>query len=293
MVSARVPGIAELMDDLVEGMQVRIRVRLRHPLSTTRQGCEAAASLLQAVPPAAALPGLGRARNDAHQQLLHNLQQLQQESAAALAALGVCVEAAEAGEAAADAVLTAVSASVTERLTSNQLSAALVSSASSHHTRRDSSSNGGSCGTAASNSDNSERCDMTELLPLLYGLGARLVSCGQALAELCPVPLCCNNPGCVELRGARLRAIAARPARRCTGPHTRSFARASALGRRAELLQHEAVKCHMHGAQLLFKAVQTCTHPGDWLEISKAYLCGVYRQVHTKHACCIPLWNLV
>jgi hypothetical protein len=28
------------------------------------------------------------------------------------------------------------------------------------------------------------------------------VACGEALAALCPVPLCCNNPGCVELRWA-------------------------------------------------------------------------------------------
>jgi hypothetical protein len=40
---------------------------------------------------------------------------------------------------------------------------------------------------------------VTALLP---GLGGRLVACGEALAALCPVPLCCNNPGCVELRGA-------------------------------------------------------------------------------------------
>jgi hypothetical protein len=41
-----------------------------------------------------------------------------------------------------------------------------------------------------------------QLSTLLPGLGARLVACGEALAALCPVPLCCNNPGCVQLRGA-------------------------------------------------------------------------------------------
>ncbi|WIA16530.1 hypothetical protein OEZ85_013207 [Tetradesmus obliquus] len=32
-------------------------------------------------------------------------------------------------------------------------------------------------------------------------LHRRLVACGEGLAALCPVPLCCNNPRCVELRG--------------------------------------------------------------------------------------------
>jgi hypothetical protein len=37
---------------------------------------------------------------------------------------------------------------------------------------------------------------------LLLGLSQQLVACGEALAALCPVPLCCNSPGCTELRGA-------------------------------------------------------------------------------------------
>ncbi|WIA16529.1 hypothetical protein OEZ85_013206 [Tetradesmus obliquus] len=37
-------------------------------------------------------------------------------------------------------------------------------------------------------------------LPSLAAL-CRLVACGEGLAALCPVPLCCNNPRCVELRG--------------------------------------------------------------------------------------------
>jgi hypothetical protein len=36
----------------------------------------------------------------------------------------------------------------------------------------------------------------------LPGLIQQLVACGEALAALCPVPLCCNNPSCTELRGA-------------------------------------------------------------------------------------------
>jgi hypothetical protein len=37
---------------------------------------------------------------------------------------------------------------------------------------------------------------------LLPELAPKLAACGEALAALCPVPLCCNNPGCVELREA-------------------------------------------------------------------------------------------
>jgi hypothetical protein len=48
--------------------------------------------------------------------------------------------------------------------------------------------------------DSSSCCAATSAL--LLDLGQRLVCCGDALAALCPVPLCCNNPGCVELRGS-------------------------------------------------------------------------------------------
>jgi hypothetical protein len=42
-----------------------------------------------------------------------------------------------------------------------------------------------------------------ELTALLPGLGAQLIVCGESLAVLCPVRLCCNNPYCLELlRGA-------------------------------------------------------------------------------------------
>jgi hypothetical protein len=46
----------------------------------------------------------------------------------------------------------------------------------------------------------------TQLLP---GLCERLVACGVSLAALCPVPLCCNNPGCVELHGASEQQLVA------------------------------------------------------------------------------------
>jgi hypothetical protein len=55
-------------------------------------------------------------------------------------------------------------------------------------------------GAAAASSSSSRLPGV--FVDLLPGLGARLVACGEALAALCPVPLCCNNPGCVELRGA-------------------------------------------------------------------------------------------
>jgi hypothetical protein len=55
---------------------------------------------------------------------------------------------------------------------------------------------------AAASSSSSSSLLPAAFMDLLPGLGARLVACGEALAALCPVPLCCNNPGCVELRGA-------------------------------------------------------------------------------------------
>jgi hypothetical protein len=61
------------------------------------------------------------------------------------------------------------------------------------------SMHGGTTSSSSSSSTSSSTEELTEMLP---GLGARLVACGEALAALCPVPLCCNNPGCVELRGA-------------------------------------------------------------------------------------------
>jgi hypothetical protein len=44
-------------------------------------------------------------------------------------------------------------------------------------------------------------------ITLLVDLGQRLVRCGEALAALCPVPLCCNNSSCVELRGSSEREL--------------------------------------------------------------------------------------
>jgi hypothetical protein len=37
----------------------------------------------------------------------------------------------------------------------------------------------------------------------------QLVQLGQALCAQLPVPLCCNNPGCVELRGASEQQLVA------------------------------------------------------------------------------------
>jgi hypothetical protein len=58
------------------------------------------------------------------------------------------------------------------------------------------------CNTKAESDNSSLGSSSVALVVLLPGLGARLVACGEALAALCPVPLCCNNPGCLELRGA-------------------------------------------------------------------------------------------
>jgi hypothetical protein len=41
------------------------------------------------------------------------------------------------------------------------------------------------------------------------GFGAQLVQFGGALCAQLPVPLCCNNPGCVELRGASEQQLVA------------------------------------------------------------------------------------
>lgn len=51
-------------------------------------------------------------------------------------------------------------------------------------------------------SSSSSQASAAALLVLLPRLSQRLVACGEALAALCPVLLCCNNPGCIELRGA-------------------------------------------------------------------------------------------
>jgi hypothetical protein len=58
------------------------------------------------------------------------------------------------------------------------------------------------CYTKAARSDVRTAVQAADVVALLPGLGGRLVACGEALAALCPVLLCCNNPGCVELRGA-------------------------------------------------------------------------------------------
>jgi hypothetical protein len=62
-------------------------------------------------------------------------------------------------------------------------------------------------------SSSSSTEDLTDLLP---GVGARLMACGEALAALRPVPLCCNNPGCVELRGASELQLVAGKGSQCS-----------------------------------------------------------------------------
>jgi hypothetical protein len=108
------------------------------------------------------LPGGCKVPAVMQQRLVQELQQLQQEAAAAAAA-----QAALGCNSKADAAEAAAGAATN--------------------------------GSASSSSSSNSTETFAALLP---GLGGRLVACGEALAALCPVPLCCNNPGCVELRGA-------------------------------------------------------------------------------------------
>ncbi|WIA16533.1 hypothetical protein OEZ85_013209 [Tetradesmus obliquus] len=63
------------------------------------------------------------------------------------------------------------------------------------------SSGSGSSSSSGSSSPNLVNSMPAAFVALLPALGARLVACGEGLAALCPVPLCCNNPRCEELRG--------------------------------------------------------------------------------------------
>jgi hypothetical protein len=47
--------------------------------------------------------------------------------------------------------------------------------------------------------------------------GQQLVRVGQALCAQLPVPLCCNNPSCVELRGASEQQLVASKGSVCSG----------------------------------------------------------------------------
>uniref|UniRef100_A0A383WPD8 MYND-type domain-containing protein n=1 Tax=Tetradesmus obliquus TaxID=3088 RepID=A0A383WPD8_TETOB len=129
-------------------------------------GCIGYAALLQANLPDCSLPGEPALRGSMQQRLLQDVQQLQQEAADALATLVQSGNAAD--------------------------SAAPTSSGSG------SGSSSSSSGSSSPNLVNSMPAAFVALLP---ALGARLVACGEGLAALCPVPLCCNNPCCEELRG--------------------------------------------------------------------------------------------
>jgi hypothetical protein len=61
---------------------------------------------------------------------------------------------------------------------------------------------GSSAASSSSSSGSSGYVIPAAFTALLPSLSQRLVACGEALAALCPVPLCCNNPSCTELRGA-------------------------------------------------------------------------------------------
>jgi hypothetical protein len=61
---------------------------------------------------------------------------------------------------------------------------------------------GGAEGASTISSSSSGRVIAAACTMPLPGLSERLVACGEALAALCPVPSCCNNPSCTELRGA-------------------------------------------------------------------------------------------
>jgi hypothetical protein len=122
------------------------------------------------------------------QQLNSDLQGLLACSSAVTAAIGsASAPAAPETDSAALAAAAALHSS-----SSTTISDCVGRQACSKHAGSSDSRSSSSCAAAPS----------TAMTPLLVALGQRLVSCGGALVALCPVPLCCNNPGCVELRGA-------------------------------------------------------------------------------------------
>jgi hypothetical protein len=68
----------------------------------------------------------------------------------------------------------------------------------------------------SSSSNDNNRGVLPAMTRHLLGLGQQLVACGEALAALCPVPLCCNNPGCVELLGASELQLVAGKGSQCS-----------------------------------------------------------------------------
>jgi hypothetical protein len=55
---------------------------------------------------------------------------------------------------------------------------------------------------AGSTPDQVQQSDSVDLAAALPAIAPQMVALGEALCAQFPVPHCCNNPGCVELRGA-------------------------------------------------------------------------------------------
>jgi hypothetical protein len=187
-------------------------------LSNALSGCTTGASFLLRELPTCILPRSGKAHAHLQQQLLQDLQQLQRQLTEVWGIVLICqyVDAAREASTAVEAAR-AVRAEVA--LTGQQVEASAANTdensvctqqgeATDNFSTTGSSSRGG-CSTTGSQLP-------AQLSALLPGLGSRLVACGEALAALCPVPLCCNNPGCVELQGASELQLVAGNASRCS-----------------------------------------------------------------------------
>jgi hypothetical protein len=172
-----------------------------------------AAVKLQQLLPSVQLPGTAAARCGIEQQLMQELQELQRlllpASTAMHAAVGVAMpELLATGSAAAADAAAHVPAASAVAVPALAGASAVVASSLDRSDGSDVCCDDTSlefCATLSTSSSGhsvqpSEALSITaEALP---HVGPKLIACGKALAALCPVALCCNNPGCVELRGA-------------------------------------------------------------------------------------------
>jgi hypothetical protein len=177
-------------------------------LSTCLEGMEHVLRTL----PAAALPVKAKARRSIYMQLLQDLGQLTQGLDVAVAAAYCAAEAAAEIEAAEPGAVREDEQSNESFRHADEATGAAISTDSGSSSDDSSSNSDGSTGDGAI----SVSRPTAILAALLPDVGQRLVACGKALAALCPVPLCCNNPGCVELRGVSERQLVGGPGTRCS-----------------------------------------------------------------------------